>query len=144
MMVFIFPKDAISFHAEKYRMAINTLEALVSIYFWYSYLQSVKIILSGKTNEITLLKFQMEKFPYVFLIVLQHDVLQCYGNDPVLGISQELQDGYVLWLYIFLMTFVRMKQQAKISWFKCQLVAPGLTLSFKCEEIHPHLQGAIF
>lgn len=43
-----------------------------------------------------------------------------------------------------LMTFVRMKQQAKISWVKCQLVGPGPTLSFKCEEIHPHLQKGYF
>lgn len=33
MMVFIFPKYAISNHAEKYGMAVNTIEALVSIYF---------------------------------------------------------------------------------------------------------------
>lgn len=94
MMVFIFPKYAISIHSGKYCMAVNTLEALVSIYFCYRVISKVltKIILSGKTNEITLLKSQMETFPYVFLIVLQHHVLQCYGNDPLLDISQELQD----------------------------------------------------
>lgn len=94
MMVFIFPKYAISNHAEKYCMTANTLEALVHLFLLERAISKVlsKIIFSGKTNEITLLKSQTEKFPYVFLIVSQHHILQCYGNDPVLDISQEFQD----------------------------------------------------